>query len=86
MTEVVVQIKAEQNGEILRLSSALDAFTKWIIENGDESESSESPHIMMMADHAVGDCGRRLVFQDRSQAAQFLVFWRQQKHAAAHPA
>lgn len=85
MTEVVVQIKAEQNGEILRLSSALDAFTKWIIENGDESDSGDPPHIMMMADHAVGDCGRKLVFQDRSQAAQFLVFWRQQRHAAAHP-
>ena len=86
MSEVVVQIKAEETGEVLRLSSALDAFTKWIMENDSPADSADPPHIMMMADHAVGDCGRRLVFQDRNQAAQFLNFWRRQKHDDAHPA
>ncbi len=85
MSEVVVQIKAEQTGEILRLSSALDAFAKWIMEAGAENDSAEPPHIMMMADHAVGDNGRRLVFQDRGQAAQFLTFWRQHKQQMETP-
>ncbi len=86
MTEVVVQIKAEQTDEVLGLSNALDAFAKWIMENDDESNSADPPHIMMMANHASGDAGRRLVFQDRGQAAQFLMFWRQQKQRMEHPA
>lgn len=86
MTEVVVQIKAKQTGEVLRLSSALDAFAKWIMENDSATDSADPPHIMMMADHAASDGDRRLVFQDRNQAAQFLNFWRHQKHDDAHPA
>lgn len=80
MSEVVVQIRANQTDDVLSLSNALDAFTKWIMENDHESEDADPPHIMMMADHAGGDCARRLVFQDRGQAAQFLMFWRRQKH------
>lgn len=82
MSEVVVQIKANQTDDVLSLSNALDAFTKWIMENDRESDEAEPPHIMMMADHAVGDHARRLVFQDRGQAALFLNFWRRQKY---HP-
>lgn len=84
MTEVVVQIKAEQTDDVLNLSNALDAFTKWIMESDDDNDSGEPPHIMMMADHAAGESARRLVFQDRGQAAQFLSFWRQRKQMPQH--
>lgn len=86
MTEVVVQIRADQTDDVLSLSNALDAFAKWIMESGSNNDSGDQPHIMMMTDHSAGDSGKRLVFQDRGQAAQFLNFWRQQKQQLDRPA
>lgn len=79
MSEVVVQISAEESRETAHLVDALDAFAKWTQENG-VAASDEAPDFMMLTEHSGGQMRRKLVFQDRDQAARFLVFWRTERH------
>ena len=76
MSEVVVQISADESRDASRLTHALDAFAKWAAEAGLSTESGDAPDIMMMTEFAGGEMRRKLVFQDRDHAARFLVFWR----------
>lgn len=76
MSEVVVQISAEEGRDSSRLTNALDAFAKWAVESGLSAKSDDAPDIMMMTEFAGGEMRRKLVFQDREHAARFLVFWR----------
>lgn len=82
MSEVVVQISADESRDPSRLMQALDAFAKWAAESGLSGESGDAPDIMMMTEHSGGEMRRKLVFQDRDQAAKFLVFWRVERHRA----
>ena len=81
MSEVVVLIGAEEGRDPSRLMSALDAFAKWAAESGIFGES-EAPDIMMKSEFADGQMRRKLVFQNRDQAARFLNFWRVERHRA----
>lgn len=76
MSEVVVQISAEEGRDSSRLTNAIDAFAKWAVESGISANSDDAPDIMMMTEFAGGEMRRKLVFQDREHAARFLVFWR----------
>ncbi len=80
MSEVVVQIGADESRDPSRLMQALDAFAKWAVESGISSDSGDAPDIMMMTEHTGGEMRRKLVFQDRDHAARFLVFWRTERH------
>lgn len=79
MSEVVVQISADESRDASRLTNALDAFAKWAVESGLSTESGDAPDIMMMTEHVGGEMRRKLVFQDRDHAARFLVFWRTER-------
>src|SRR5689334_14292272 len=79
MSEVVVQISADEGQDSARLTHALDAFAKWSAESGLTSDKQEAPDIMMMTEYSGGEMRRKLVFQDRDHAARFLVFWRTEK-------
>ncbi len=76
MSEVVVQISAEEGRDSSLLTNAIDAFAKWAVESGLSHDSGDAPDIMMMTEFAGGEMRRKLVFQDRDHAARFLVFWR----------
>jgi hypothetical protein len=79
MSEVVVQISADEGLDAARLTTALDAFAKWSAETGLNADSSDAPDIMMMTEFSGGAMRRKLVFQNRDHAARFLVFWRTEK-------
>ena len=79
MSEVVVQISADESQDSARLTNALDAFAKWSAEAGLSHESGDAPDIMMMTEYSGGQMRRKLVFQDRDHAARFLVFWRTER-------
>jgi hypothetical protein len=81
MSEVVVQINAEEAVDASRLTKALDAFAKWSSEAGLASDSADGPDIMMMTEHSGGQMRRKLIFQTREHAARFLVFWRTERNA-----
>lgn len=85
MSEVVLQIDAEESGDAARLTNALDAFAKWSSETGLSTDSGDAPDIMMMTEYSGGAMRRKLVFQDREHAARFLVFWRTEKHRGRMP-
>lgn len=80
MSEVVVQISADESRDSAHLTHALDAFAKWSQDAGLTAESGDAPDIMMMTEHMGGEVRRKLVFQDRDHAARFLVFWRTERH------
>ena len=80
MSEVVLQISAEEAPDASRLTNALDAFAKWSAETGIANDSGDAPDIMMMTEYSQGAMRRKLVFQDRDHAARFLVFWRTEKN------
>lgn len=79
MSEVVLQISAEEAPDTSRLTNALDAFAKWSAETGIANDSGDAPDIMMMTEYSQGAMRRKLVFQNRDHAARFLVFWRTEK-------
>ncbi len=79
MSEVVVQISADESLDAARLTTALDAFAKWSAETGLNPDSPDAPDIMMMTEFSGGAMRRKLVFQTRDHAARFLVFWRTEK-------
>jgi hypothetical protein len=79
MSEVVLQISADEGHDAFRLTNALDAFAKWSAETGIANDSGDAPDIMMMTEYSQGAMRRKLVFQDRDHAARFLVFWRTEK-------
>ena len=85
MSEVVVQISADEGRDSSRLTKALDAFAKWSAEAGLSADSSDAPDIMMMTEYSQGEMRRKLVFQDPDHAARFLVFWRTEKHRFRMP-
>lgn len=76
MSEVIVQISADESRDSALLTKALDAFAKWSAEAGLSAESGDAPDIMMMTEYSQGQMRRKLVFQDREHAARFLIFWR----------
>ncbi len=80
MSEVVVQISADESRDPARLTKALDAFAKWSQETGLTGDSEDAPDIMMMTEHSGGEVRRKLVFQNREHAARFLVFWRTERN------
>jgi len=82
MSEVVVQLSADEGLDPSRLTMALDAFAKWSTEAGLTPESADVPGIMMLTEFSGGGMRRKLVFQDRDHAARFLVFWRSEKQRA----
>jgi hypothetical protein len=69
MSEVVVQISADEALDASRLTNALDAFAKWSAEAGLGSDSADGPDIMMMTEHSGGQVRRKLIFQTREHAA-----------------
>ena len=71
MSEVVVQISADESQDASRLTKALDAFAKWSAEAGLTAESGDAPDIMMMTEYSGGAMRRKLVFQSRDHAARF---------------
>jgi hypothetical protein len=79
MSEVVLQISADESRDSALLTKALDAFAKWSAEAGLSAETGDAPDIMMMTEYSQGQMRRKLVFQDRDHAARFLVFWRSEK-------
>jgi hypothetical protein len=85
MSEVIVQISADESRDSFRLTKALDAFAKWCAETGFTTDSGDAPDIMMMTEYSQGEMRRKLVFQDRDHAARFLVFWRTEKHRFRMP-
>ena len=85
MSEVVVQISADESQDSARLTNALDAFAKWSAETGLSAESGDAPDIMMMTEYSGGEMRRKLVFQDRDHAARFLVFWRTERQRTRLP-
>ncbi len=80
MSEVVVQIGADEGRDSVRLTHALDAFAKWSVDNHLLDTSGDAPDIMMMTEYTAGEVRRKLVFQSRDHAAKFLVFWRTERH------
>lgn len=80
MSEVVVLIGADESRDPSRLMNALDAFAKWAAESGIFGDSGEAPDIMMKSEFADGEMRRKLVFQNRDQAARFLNFWRTERN------
>jgi hypothetical protein len=76
MSEVVVQIDAEESRDASRLVNALDAFAKWSEKSGFTSDGGDAPDIMMMTEHSGQGIRRKLVFQDQECAMRFLNFWR----------
>jgi hypothetical protein len=80
MSEVIVQLNADEAADSMRLSEALDAFAKWSVESGLLGETGDAPDIMMMTEHTQCGVRRKLVFQDRDHAARFLVFWRTERN------
>ena len=85
MSEVVVQISADESQDASRLTKALDAFAKWSAEAGLTAESGDAPDIMMMTEYSGGAMRRKLVFQSRDHAARFLLFWRTELHSFRMP-
>ncbi len=85
MSEVVVQIGADESRDPSRLMQAVDAFAKWAAEAGLSTETGDAPDIMMMTEHTGSEMRRKLVFQDRDHAARFLVFWRTERHRVRQP-
>jgi hypothetical protein len=79
MSEVVLQINADESTDASRLTNALDAFAKWSSETGIANDTGDAPDIMMMTEYSQGAMRRKLVFQNRDHAARFLVFWRTEK-------
>jgi hypothetical protein len=79
MSEVVVQISADESRDGARLSNALDAFAKWSEEAGFSAANGDAPDIMMKTEYSGGEMRRKLVFQDRDHAARFLMFWRAER-------
>lgn len=85
MSEVVVQISADESRDAAHLSNAIDAFAKWSQETGLATVSGDAPDIMMLTEYSGGEMRRKLVFQDREHAARFLVFWRTEKSRVRVP-
>lgn len=85
MSEVVVQISADETRDPSRLTQALDAFAKWAAETGLSADAGDAPDIMMMTEYSGGEMRRKLVFQDRDHAARFLVFWRTERQRFRAP-
>ncbi len=85
MSEVVVQISADETRDPSRLMQALDAFAKWAAEAGLSTPSGDAPDFMMMTEYSGGEMRRKLVFQDRDHAARFLVFWRTERQRYRAP-
>jgi hypothetical protein len=85
MSEVVVQISADEAVDAARLTKALDAFAKWSADAGLALDSADAPDIMMMTEHSGGQMRRKLIFQTREHAARFLIFWRTEKQIARIP-
>ena len=79
MSEVVVQISADESRDAARLTSALDAFAKWSQDAGFSADDQDAPDIMMMTESSGGEVRKKLVFQNRDHAARFLVFWRTER-------
>lgn len=86
MSEVVVQISADESLDSGRLTTALDAFARWSSETGPSPESADAPGVMMMTEHSGGAMRRKLVFQNRDHAARFLDLWRGEKQRGPGPA
>ncbi|HEX5007992.1 MAG TPA: hypothetical protein VFV70_12815 [Hyphomonadaceae bacterium] len=84
MSEVVVQINADEAVDTSRLTKALDAFAKWSAEAGLASDSADAPDIMMMTEHSGGQMRRKLIFQTREHAARFLIFWRTERNVPSN--
>ncbi|MBI1339751.1 hypothetical protein GC169_06020 [bacterium] len=82
MSEVVVQISADEVQDGVILSKALEAFAKWSEESGMTGTDGDAPDIMMMTERSDVGIRRRLVFQDRDHAARFLVYWRNERGRA----
>lgn len=80
MSEVIVQINADESRDSARLTHALDAFAKWSADSGLSGVSGDAPDIMMLTECEGGEMRRKLVFQNRAFAAKFLVFWRTERH------
>jgi hypothetical protein len=85
MSEVVLQISADESGDAFRLTDALDAFAKWSSESGLSTDSGDAPDVMMMTEHSGGSMRRKLIFQNSDHAARFLVFWRVEKQRGRGP-
>lgn len=85
MSEVVVQISANEGRDSARLTHALDAFARWSVDNDLLNASGDAPDIMMMTEYSAGEVRRKLVFQSRDHAAKFLVFWRTERHRPLPP-
>ncbi len=79
MTEVVVRLEGVDAGDGMRLASALDAFAKWCEESATCDEAAHALDFMMTTEHTGSALRRKLIFQDRSHAAKFLMFWRTQR-------
>lgn len=76
MSEVVVQLEVDGVGGAEQLMTALDAFAKWCEEVAANDDEAHIPEFMMTTVHTGVMLKRRLIFQERAHAAQFLMFWR----------
>ena len=50
MSEIIVQISADESRDSALLTKALDAFARWSAEAGLSAESGDAPDIMMMTE------------------------------------
>lgn len=86
MSEVVVDVSPADGRDLAGLMQALDAFAKWAVESSEKGAAPDDPDFMMITETCDGRMRRKLVFQDRNQAAKFLMFWRTGRRRSLHQA
>ena len=76
MSETVVQLNVEDQSDLERLTNVLDEFARWCEDFAKRHPDADTPEFMLTTEHNGNCCRRKIIFDDRRHADQFLVFWK----------
>ena len=82
MTDFVVTVSLTSAEEVALLATVVDAFIGQAI--GRSRQVAEAPDVMVQTEfNSSGEVSKKLIFQDRTWAADFLDFWEKERLQAA---
>ena len=82
MTDFVVTLSLTSAEEVALLATVVDAFVGQAI--GRSRQVAEAPDVMVQTEfNSSGEVSKKLIFQDRSWASDFVDFWEREKLQAA---
>ncbi|MCA8903074.1 MAG: hypothetical protein KDA53_17690 [Hyphomonas sp.] len=81
MTDFVVTVSLTSADEVALLATVVDAFVGQALAR--TKQVAEAPDVMVQtAFTPEGEVSKKLIFQDRSWAEQFMTFWEREKTQA----